>query len=171
MGFLKKSIMVSLAFTAAILLLGYSALTSSSYIDVSQLPGLKERALVTVRGYPGFIGYGNYTLEIGEKRYSLEARGSYGIARAGTGESYVVFVLESRGYRVMAVAPLAVAGASPQGSPSSGEVVVSGVYDPGLKARILRGHTILAEYGVLSADKVLKGCHSSYSSGAARIGE
>lgn len=165
----RRSLTAAALLATLILALGYSALSSSSYMDVSQLSKLESRFQATVKGYLEPLGYGGYTLVIGNESYLLEARGSYGIASGPMGEALAVFILASGGHEVLVVAPLDFLGSAPPGAASGGEVVVSGVYDPSLRAVLLRGFEA-REYPLFMADRVLKGCHSSYASGAGRIG-
>ena len=152
---------------------GYAAIYSSNYEDVSKLRGLDARVRMIVRGDTVDMGVGSLVLEVGGVAYRLEARGLYGLAYApGSSKPNAVFLLKGRdGYEVLAIYArddfVEKYGINPVVDP---EVVVDGVFDPASKAVIKTpSGEVIGEYDVVFIDRILKGCHRAYSEEPGRL--
>lgn len=160
---LRTLTMVALL-AAAVAGAGAAAVLSSSYDDVGSLAGLSDRLRVTVEGYTVDMGTGTVVLEVNGESYTLDARGFFAIPVGGS-DGYVLFLLRGdNGFTVAALHDAREFIARYGGNPVvEATVVVDGVYDPSVRARITlveTGETV--EVPVLWINTVLKGCHASY---------
>ena len=162
----RAFLMVAL-FVALMAGVGYAAIYSSNYEDVSKLRGVDAKIRAIVRGDTVDMGRGSLVLEINGKEDRLEARGLYGLAYApGSPKPSAVFLLKGKdGYEVLAIYAkddfVEKYGTNPVVDP---EVVVDGVFDPSSRAVIKTpGGEVLGEYDVVFIDRILKGCHRAYS--------
>lgn len=176
MGSLKPLILASVLFVA-LLAVGYAAITSSSYMDVSQLADKTRPIRATVKGSPAYLGINQYTLVIGDSMYRLDTYGSYGVAELvqgsgyGPDSSYAVFILEGdNGFKVVALYSAKEFRRLYGGRPVVSErVVVEGVYKPDILATIITPFGEKQQYPVFMVEKILEGCHSSYTEPVGRI--
>jgi len=162
-----------LLFVALMAGVGYAAIYSSNYDDVSKLRGVEARIRAIVRGDTIDMGVGKLILEVDGKTFRLEARGLYGLAyQPGSDKPTAVFLLRGNdGFEVLAIYNkddfVEKYGTNPVVDP---EVVVDGVYDPASKAIIKTpGGEIVGEYNVVFIDRILKGCHRAYSEEPGKI--
>ncbi len=181
-----RLILFSVVFFAALTLVGLVGVKSSNYRDVAQLQAFQETGPVrglAVKGFTVNLKPGEYLLVVGETvfRMRVASEQPYAVAeriagpRLGGDDSYAFFLL--RGSNGFTVASLFSAKTfqsfyGPQPIMES-EVVVSGTYNPQLKARLYLltpdgGRVLVGEYPVFMVDKILEGCHSSYGSGVGR---
>jgi hypothetical protein len=160
-------------FVALMAGIGYAAIYSSNYDDVSKLRGLDARIRAIVRGDTVDMGVGRLVLEVDGRTFTLEARGLYGLAYSpGSDRPAAVFILKGRdGFEVLAIYTkddfVEKYGTNPVVDP---EVVVDGVYDPAARAVVRTpGGEVVGEYNVVFIDRILKGCHRAYSEEPGRL--
>ncbi len=166
-----KPLIVSLVLFAALVAVGYSAITSSSYMDVSALKNYRGGERVIVEGRPALLGVQKMYMVVNSTLFELEAHGVYGVAdyvkgpRIGDDNSYAVFVLQGRdGSSVVALYSarefIAKYGSRVE---VSERVVVEGVYSPNTRVIIYDATgKPLGEYPAILVSKILEGCHESY---------
>lgn len=167
----KRAALVAVILVAAIAVVGYSSVSQSNYKPLSAILESDKRIKVTVEANTTSLGKGRLLLVIGDNQYTVEAHGSYGVARGPDGNVYAVFILESSGARAVAIYPVGDELMAYQtGSGLETSVVVSGVYDPGQKAVLVYPDGSSITLPVIFVDNILKGCHTSYEQGQASIG-
>ncbi|MCE4624998.1 MAG: hypothetical protein F7C35_03945 [Desulfurococcales archaeon] len=166
----KKLLISALLFAVVLVAIGYMSLSQSNYKSVADLADVKKRVKVTVEGNVTPIGEGVYRLIVGGKTYIVEAHRSYGVAYTDDGHTYGVFLLSSGNFTVLALYDAGSnLSAYQMGSGLAGQVVVAGVYDPNVRAKLVwNGGSV--ELPFLQVDSILKGCHSSYQQGVASRG-
>jgi len=167
----RKTLLVALALAAAIALIGYTSMSSSNYSTVDSILEATSKVKVTVEAETLSLGEGTYTLLIDGERYTLEAHGSYGVAWDSEGNVYAVFLLKGEESVALAVYPVGDDLMAYQtGAGLQAKVVVTGVYDPNVRAVIVSPTGQQAELPLIWVDAILKGCHTSYQQEAATIG-
>lgn len=165
-----KAAIIAAILVVAFLGIGYMSLSSSSYKKVSELAGLDRKSKVTVEGTIVPIGKGEYTLYIDGKTYTVDAMGSYGVARDAEGNVYAVFILGDQKFQVLAFYDVGDNYVAFQtGSALKSSVVVSATYDPNDKATLVTPSGTI-QLPLLKVDSILKGCHESYKQESATIG-
>ncbi len=168
---MNRPILLAVIMAVLIAGIGYASINASKYNEVGSLASVDSPTRVTVRGNVVSLGIGSGVIVYNGEEYRLDARGPYGIAKAGNGDSIVIFLLEGdNGFRVAAVYPasefLSRYGGSPIIDPT---IVVDGVYKPGETISItLEGETV--QVPVIEIYTILKGCHSSYGQEQATVG-
>lgn len=162
-----KAAIAAVALAVILAGIGYASLASSSYKSVSDLLEAKRTVKATVEADVVPIGQGVYTLILGDKVYTLEAKGSYGVARDPSGEVYAVFLISDGKHTMLAFYDATDEYMAYQmGSGLSSNVVLSVTYEPGLTA-ILKTPNGDVQLPAVLVNSILKGCHTSYSQGAA----
>ncbi len=136
---MNKEIVLAVAIFLVMLVIGYFAATSSSYVDVSELKGYKSGAVVTVKG----------------RVIDTQLRPE---------KDLVIFVLEGRnGLQLYATYSLSkfvrLYGAPPGHKNVEENVVMKGVYHPSPHGNLL---------GYLEVQEILQGCHKAYEAPPAR---
>ncbi len=167
----KKSsvriVLVTAGFLLILSAIGYMSISQSNYQDLASLTSIDRKTKVTIEADIAPIGRGNMILEVDGKRFNVTGYGSYAVATDAYGNVYAVFLLTDGEQVVLA---LYEAGetymANQMGSGLMSSVVVSAVYDPDATALLLTPQGQLS-LPVLYVDAILKGCHTSYSEGAA----
>ena len=164
-----RTLLLALALSAVIGLIGMAALAASKYNDVSSLAGLEAPTRVTVSGEVVDLGRRDLLMYVDGELFEVDARGYYAIARSpDSGRSYVVFLLKgSDGFTIAALYPaeafIARYGSNPIFEQT---VVVDGVFKPNVKVVIgepgPEGFDKLYEVSALEVNAILKGCHASY---------
>ena len=97
---MKKPLILAGVLFVALLVVGFTAMSSSSYMDVSKLQDIKEEAKVIVKGQPLNLGMRKLSMNIGDSQFTVSFQGSYGVAertggpKFGDEDSYAVFLLE-----------------------------------------------------------------------------
>jgi len=167
----KKTLLVALLLVVAIGAIGYSSMSQSNYKSLDAILSLDEKSKVTVEANTTSMGEGQFIVVINGEQYTVTAHKSYGVARGPDGEIYAVFILESKGARALALYPVGDEVLAYQtGSGLQTTVVVSGIYDPNIRAIIIFPDGSQASMPVIFVDSILKGCHTSYEQGQASIG-
>jgi len=170
-GDTRKALLVALVLAAAIALVGYTSMSSSNYSTVDAVLEANRKVKVTVEADTLALGEGTYTLIIGGERYTLEAHGSYGVAWDEEGNVYAVFLLKGEESLALAIYPVGDDLMAYQtGAGLQAKVVVTGVYDPSVRAVLVSPTGQQVELPVIWVDAILKGCHTSYQQEAATIG-
>lgn len=166
-----KALAVSLVLFAALIAIGYSAISSSSYMDVSSLLKTNTKSRVVVEGKPVVLGTTTLLLKVNNTVFKLEARGVYGVAyqlegpQLGNDNSYAVFILSGKQGGAVAALYSAKEFVSKYGSrvEVSSRVVVEGTYLPSTTVTVYDATgRLLGEYPLLLVTKILEGCHESY---------
>ena len=166
-----RTLVIVLILLAAIGGIGYMSMEQSNYKPLSDILSLDHKAKVTVEANTTSLGRGNMTLIVGDKVYTVSAHGSYGVARDGEGNVYAVFLLEDDGKTALALYPVGDELLAYQtGSGLQTSVVVSGVYDPSVRAVLVGPDGRSMEFPLIQVDAILKGCHTSYEQSSATIG-
>ncbi len=175
---MKKPFILAGVLFVALLIVGFTAMSSSSYMDVSKLRGIDEEAKVVVKGEPLNLGMRKMTMAIGDSQFTISFQGSYGVAehaggpRFGDEDSYAVFLLKGEdGFTVLALySARSFIQAYGGAAAVEGTVVVEGMYNPSVVATIYNPFTgASSQYKVVMVDKILEGCHSSYEKPAGRL--
>ncbi len=162
-----KAAIAAIALAVVLAGIGYASVASSSYESVSDLLEAKRTVKATVEADVVPLGQGVYTLILGDKVYTLEAKGSYGVARDTSGEVYAVFLISDGKHAMLAIYDATDEYMAYQmGSGLSSSVVLSVTYEPGLTATLKTPNGDIQIPAVL-VNAILKGCHTSYSQGAA----
>ena len=176
---MKKPLILAGILFAALIVVGFTAMSSSSYMDVSKLQDINEEAKVVVKGQPLNLGMKKVSMMIGNSQFTVSFQGSYGVAEHtggpvfGNEDSYAVFLLEGEdGYKVLALYGAKSFMRAYGGTAAvEGTVVVDGMYDPSIMATVYDPSTgASSQYGVVIVDKILEGCHSSYEKPAGSLG-
>lgn len=166
----RNVIAAGVIFIVVILTIGYMSISQSSYKSISDLADVNKRVKVTVEGTVEPVLKGTYTLIVNGKEYYVEGHGSYGVATDSTGKVYVIFILSGDNFAVLALYDVGENTSAYQlGSGLASNVVVSGIYDPTIKA-VLSGPGGSVELPYLEVSAILKGCHSSYEQGVGTRG-
>lgn len=163
-----KAALAAVALAVVLAGVGYASVSSSSYKSVSDLLSAKRTVKATLEADVVPLGRGVYTLVIGDKVYSLEARGAYGVVRDPSGKVYAVFLLGDGRHVVLAIYDATDEYMAYQiGSGLSSRVVAAVTYDPGVTAVLKTPDGGEVELPVAFVGSILKGCHASYAQGAA----
>ncbi len=167
----RRVLLVALVLAAAMAVVGYTSMSSSNYSTLDSVLDANKRVKVTVEAETASLGEGAYMLIVGDKHYTVEAHGSYGVAWDEEGNVYAVFLL--RGEESLALALYPVGDdimAYQTGAGLQARVVITGVYDPSVKAVLVSPQAGSVELPLIQVDAILKGCHTSYQQEAATIG-
>lgn len=180
----RKTLVFALVFFAALLGIGLMSVKSSNYKDVSQLKSYGEIVRgVNVKGSTYLFQPGVYRLVVKDTvfEFAVQSPSPYAVARRiygpalGSDDEYAVFMLKgSDGFKVLALFSARTFRNLYGGNPvMESSVVVNGVYDPRMKARLLLLHgsqwVTLGEYPVMKVEKILEGCHESYKQPSGKI--
>ncbi len=179
-NFGKREIMITIGLFIAILAVGYYSISSSEYLDVSQLKGIKFNANIIVEGRPVDMGYNTtYLLTINDTVFNVVFYGSYGIAeKTGQGsfvgeDSYAVFILSGKNSQDQVIGIYSAREFRQKyGMKVSVEdkVVIEGQYYPSLKGTLINPITQeKKEYNIVIVSSILQGCHSSYEGEVGKI--
>ncbi len=169
-----KGLLMGIAMIALIVGVGYASINASKYNEVGSLLEMDHPTRVTVKGDVVDLGYGDYVMIYNGKKFSVSARGVYGVAKdKATGESYALFILRgSNGYMVAALYPagefVARYGGSPIIDPS---IVVDGVYKPDVEIQLVKPGSPPVSLNIIEVNAILKGCHASYGEEQATLKE
>ncbi len=130
---MKKGLYVAAGILVMMVLIGYLAITSSSYVDVSELKSYRDGSVVAVKG------------RVADTKLNPE-------------NDLVIFVLEGEdGSQLYATYSLSKFisqyGAPPGHSTVEQNVVMKGVYHPRPQGRVL---------GYMDIQEILQGCHKAY---------
>jgi len=165
-----KIVAIAGVFLLVLSVIGYMSISQSNYQDLAGMLSLEKKTKVTVEAEVQPIGTGEMLLHLNGITMTLTGYGSYAVATDPSGKVYAVFLLTDGSNTVLA---LYEAGeeylAGQMGSGLMSSVVVTGVYDPSVRA-VLETPYGGYEYPVLYVDAILKGCHSGYTEQAATTG-
>ncbi len=130
---MKKGLLAAAGILAVMVVIGYLAISSSSYVDVSELKSYRDGSVVTVKG-----------------------RVADTVLRPET--DLVIFILEGEdGSQLYATYSLSKFisqyGAPPGHNTVEQNVVMKGVYHPSPRGKIL---------GYMDIQEILQGCHKAY---------
>lgn len=176
---MKKPLILAGIMFVALLIVGFAAISSSSYMDVSKLQDVDEEVKVIVKGQPLNLGMGKMSMRIGDSEFIVSFHGSYGVAehtggpRFGDEDSYTVFLLKGKSSYVVLALYSAESFVRSYGGAAAveGTVVVEGIYTPSIVATIYNPFTgASSQYKVIMVDKILEGCHTSYEKPAGSLG-
>ncbi|MET1102029.1 MAG: hypothetical protein ABWW69_06115 [Pyrodictiaceae archaeon] len=167
----KPAIILGVVLFAVILTIGYTAISSSRYMDVSSLKSYKNEVHVIVSGKPVVMGIGKFYMKVNNTIFIVDAHGVYGVAKRvkgpllGSDDSYAVFLLQGKDGSVIAALYSASEFKARYGMKVdvSDKVVVEGIYKPSLRTELYTpSGDMVTSTTTIVVSKILEGCHKSY---------